>query len=196
MSYPSPERFLQDLRSDGVDACVERVFGDDPPFAFDKAPSQFDDMKSRIWDGLGVRGDDVTLVGSGRFGFSLDPTRWGAPFSADSDLDIVIVSDSLYHRAWADLGRNWNRAQLIGPQAVKSVQWHRRDLVFFGRMVPDELLGIVSVGPRWFDVFAGMGAVPLLARREVRAQLWHCWDHARMYYRRSLAMALSQDEGS
>jgi hypothetical protein len=194
MPYPTPAEFLSNLQSDGVDAAVERVLSDDVPFAFEGAPDQFEAMRERLSSKLGVAIADITLVGSGRFGFSLDPTRWGIAFSERSDLDIVVVSSHLFHTAWLDLGRNWRKAQLGDSRLHRSVSRHRDDLVFYGRIIPADLPGIIRLSRPWFEVFGGLGGIPLLARRDVRAQLWDCWDHARLYYRNSLAQVRTEPE--
>jgi len=87
MSYPTAAQFQAQMRDEGVDVCVERLLADELPFAFEGAPLDFQALRGRVFDGLAVPMADTTLVGSGRFGFSLDPNRWGTPFSDGSDLD-------------------------------------------------------------------------------------------------------------
>jgi hypothetical protein len=192
MPYPSASEFLLKIRDDGVDACVGEVLADELPFAFDGVPDQFASLRDQVFQRLGVPPDGVVVVGSGRFGFSMDPNRWGNPYSTSSDVDVVVVSPELYHRAWVDLGRNWNKAQLAAPRVLVSARRHRSQLIFYGRMIPDELPGVTPLARMWFEAFASFGHVPVLSRRDVRAQLWHCWDHARLYYRQSLATALAK----
>lgn len=190
--YPSPAELLADLAGDGVDACVERLLADDVPFAFEGAPEQLEMIRLLVLERLGVAPSDVTVVGSGRFGFSMDPDRWGVPFSDGSDIDLVVVSADLYHRAWVDLGRNWRRAQMGDPKVLESVKRHRNQLIFFGRMIPYELLGITPVARVWLEAFAAMSDISVVARRDVRAHLWHCWEPARLYYRNSLGRMIPE----
>lgn len=76
---------------------------------------------------------DVFLVGSARLGFSIKPTAQFRHFNDDSDLDIVIVSKSLFEQYWK-AARNSN---------VSLEDWKSRgvyeDYFFKGWMRPDKL---------------------------------------------------------
>jgi hypothetical protein len=51
---------------------------------------------------LGVHAKNITLVGSARLGESLSPRRLGQPFGGQSDLDLVVVSDTFFERLRGD----------------------------------------------------------------------------------------------
>lgn len=51
---------------------------------------------------------NVYLVGSAKLGFSIKPARRYGLFSDDSDVDLAIVSPSLYQRLWGE-ARRYNR---------------------------------------------------------------------------------------
>ena len=66
------------------------------PFAFRECPAVYESI--RIWLGheLRVHAKQVGLTGSGRFGESINPQKFGQPFDKKSDLDFYIVSDQLF----------------------------------------------------------------------------------------------------
>ncbi len=66
------------------------------PFAFKRNPLIFED--SRIWIAkhLGTNPENITLTGSSRLGFSLNPRKLGSPYRESSDLDLIIISNELF----------------------------------------------------------------------------------------------------
>ena len=78
------------------------------PFAFKQYPLLYEEVRNFIARGITVEAKEVTLVGSGRIGFSLSKDEWGDPFNGDSDLDFVVVSDSLFRVLVAEF-QTWVR---------------------------------------------------------------------------------------
>ena len=75
------------------------------PFAFGNYPVAYEEMRGWLGARLTVCPKQITLLGSGRIGFSLTRARFGRPFGHDSDLDLSIVSDTLFHRFAEAFGR-------------------------------------------------------------------------------------------
>lgn len=161
------------------------------PYAFRGKEVDYLRLLGHISEGLGVPQENVTLVGSGRIGFSLDPDRYGSPFSDASDLDMIIVSAELFDASWFDLLR-WRGSYIRLPESVK--RWHREQQqhVYFGRIGPHRLTGILKLAPRWFEVFKSVSSYPELAVHEVHGLLYRTWDHARLYHIYGLRRILRQ----
>src|SRR6266566_5589036 len=67
------------------------------PFAFRGCPAVYEEVRRWLGQRLNVCPKQITLVGSGRIGFSLAPAPdYGRPFGSDSDLDLSIVSERLF----------------------------------------------------------------------------------------------------
>ncbi|MBI3520156.1 MAG: hypothetical protein HY062_12490 [Bacteroidetes bacterium] len=66
------------------------------PFAFKENPLLYEEIRSFIAKGINVNTKEVTLVGSGRIGYSLKKKVWGKKFSSASDLDFTVISNDLY----------------------------------------------------------------------------------------------------
>ena len=66
------------------------------PFAFRERPALYEAMRGWLGSILGICPKEITLVGSGRIGFSLAPPQYGRMFSSESDLDLSVVSPSLF----------------------------------------------------------------------------------------------------
>ncbi|UQA50932.1 hypothetical protein [Vibrio sp. ED002] len=60
----------------------------------------YDKFKLLIANGLDVHPMNIVLVGSAKVGFSVAPHKAFRDFSEGSDLDIVVVSESIYKKSW------------------------------------------------------------------------------------------------
>jgi hypothetical protein len=60
----------------------------------------YDEFKLYMSDKLDLHVNNLAIVGSAKLGFSLSPKNNFKVFEDDSDIDLVIVSSSLYRKAW------------------------------------------------------------------------------------------------
>jgi predicted nucleotidyltransferase len=58
------------------------------------------ELKNKICGKLNVQFDNVIVVGSCKLGFSIKPTKRFVPFGDDSDIDVAIVSQTLFESVW------------------------------------------------------------------------------------------------
>ena len=76
------------------------------PFAFAECPFAFQYGRDLVATDLGIPSRDVSLTGSARIGFSLNPAKFGAPYERDrSDLDMFAVSSALFSKVTIDAQR-------------------------------------------------------------------------------------------
>lgn len=61
---------------------------------------RYDDFKIYISEKLNLHVNNIAIVGSAKLGFSLAPDNNFRKFNEDSDIDIVIVSQSLFKQSW------------------------------------------------------------------------------------------------
>lgn len=47
--------------------------------------------------------NNIAIVGSGKYGFSMAPGKAMQPFREGSDIDVVIVSPELFEKVWRDI---------------------------------------------------------------------------------------------
>ncbi|WP_410688157.1 hypothetical protein [Citrobacter europaeus] len=57
-------------------------------------------LKSKICDKLNVEFDNIIVVGSCKLGFSIKPNKRFVPFGDESDIDVAIVSPTLFESVW------------------------------------------------------------------------------------------------
>jgi len=84
------------------------------PWAFREEPLSFERMRTWLAKRLDVLPTEINLCGSARVGFSMSPTdKFGRDFGVKSDLDLFIVSLSLFGKVSEDV-HAWQSAVTTG----------------------------------------------------------------------------------
>ena len=102
LSYPFPTSDeLREALSNGNkrerEAFIRQWLSEGVPFAFQECPGVYEEMRTWLGRRLDVHPKEVTLIGSGRIGYSLaGGKKFGRRFDGNSDLDLVVVSTSLF----------------------------------------------------------------------------------------------------
>jgi hypothetical protein len=194
--YPTKESFAQLILYQPLEQVVRDHIFAGMPFAFRDRPQALHTLKAHLASRLRVSEANVIVVGSGRIGFSLSPDTFFRGFSADSDLDILVVDDRLFDVIWCTLLK-WNypsRGQLGGHDW----EWAkgRREDIFWGRFMPHKirfrglsfprtLAPVRNLCTAWFDAFGSLSRYsehPEFATRHVSGYLYRTWDHALEYH--------------
>jgi hypothetical protein len=88
--------FRQQVQQQSDEALLsECLRADVVPYVFEGMPAAWTEFRSVLEGRLNVKQADVTIIGSGRFGFSLKPGNNLRPFSDSSDIDVVVVNPTL-----------------------------------------------------------------------------------------------------
>ncbi len=138
-----------------------------------------------------VRGQiDIWINGSAKLGFSPVEKRIQGGilpryrrFSADSDLDVVVVSPEIFGAIWDDLSTYSHRSAWFPWRSGKL-----GDYLVCGWLRPDKF-PIEDRPPRcveWWETFNALTADPRFGRRKVRGALFSSVDELRKYMRRCL----------
>jgi hypothetical protein len=194
--YPSSEEFSEMLRTLPLgDVLIAQVLGG-LPFVFRDDPGLETTLRRHLEDQLGPL-DAMRIVGSGRIGFSLNPNNFPRRFSAESDIDVLIVSQELFDKVWMTMLR-WNYPRR-GALAAPDESWRRdrqRDLYwgwfqpdkirFEGLTAPEELNGLRDLSAKWFNAFQSLGLHDEFADRRISGRLYRSWRHALLYHNEGL----------
>jgi hypothetical protein len=181
MPYPTRDQFLVMLYERSHVEIVEEHLVKGIPFAFQENAQTYDLLLNTLSDELQLKSESITMVGSGRIGFSLSPDKFGTPFSIESDLDMLIVSEDLFDKAWFDmlkLGRKYSGLEI---RVRTWVDAHRHNNIYWGFIQPDKLPGVVQIAADWFRAFRGLSRHTELAHREVSGRLYRTWDHVKVH---------------
>ena len=180
---------LVELASTGkLEGLIDQLFSG-IPYAFASMPSEYESFRAQLGFSLKVNPNDIVLVGSGRFGFSLAPYKFGRPFNEKSDLDVVIVDHTLFDTAWLELIRYDFKSLSFDRDIAESLKEHRSNHVFWGYLELYKLKSSVSFYNKlWFPAFAALGFFRPAAGRNVKARVYRTWEHARNYHRFGLRL--------
>ena len=98
--YPLPADLLQAVKSScyleklGV---VRQWLSEGVPYAFRERPILYEMIREWLGSEISVHPKTITLIGSGRIGYSLaPPPDFGRPFDPQSDLDFSAVTNSVF----------------------------------------------------------------------------------------------------
>lgn len=186
MPYPTKDEFAKLICNADIDDVVQQhVFGG-VPFVYRNSPGFADLLFTHLSDRLGVERANMTVVGSGKVGISLSPDTFGNPFHADSDIDVVIVSESLFDKCWLELLRFPRfKFRQLSETARSRIDDHISE-IYWGRIWPHQLLSVSDLARQWISAFRSIAQIPQLAYHEVNGRLYRTWDHAKVYHTRSL----------
>lgn len=196
-AYPTASEFARLLQVTQLDWILENHVLTGLPYHFCDNPELYEEMVSVLAHDLNVDEEDIRVVGSARIGFSLAPPRFGQPFDAFSDIDVIVVSPALFDPSWVDIVTNrhlrWSRLRPKTQERLKAHQSHH--YIYQGWIYPMSVSEALGIGEQWFNAFNGLSKIPELSNRNVNARLYRSWDHARYYHRRGLRQIKRNLEG-
>lgn len=101
--YPEPESLLallaENNREELYGFCRQWV-SEGIPHAFKLNPMLYEIVRGWLANRLTIHPKEITIIGSARIGYSLTPPpKFGAAFSENSDLDLVVISEDLFLRS-------------------------------------------------------------------------------------------------
>ena len=186
--YPNREQFRDLLITRDPDWIIDTHLFRGQPFYSSGQPEVHDRMITALSVGLCVPKHDICVVGSGRIGFSLSPDRFGEPFGQFSDIDVIVVSASLFDPSWLDiLGKRQARVAALDQQTRRQLTAHRDGhFIYNGWIYPATVVRALAIGRQWLTTFNRLSQITALSGRSIGGRLYRTWDHARVYHRWSL----------
>ena len=157
------------------------------PFVFKESAKSYDKFVETLAGQFQTPKEDVSLIGSARIGFSINPDKFPAAFRPASDVDAVVVNAEKFDKAWFELSGIGRRRFGMERKVQIAYQEHRENNVFFGFIVPDRLPGIVTLSPIWFFGLQLVGRqVREVSGRKINGRLYRTWEHVRAHQLYSL----------
>jgi len=194
MPYPTLDEFRGELLSRPLEDVVRTHVFQGIPYVFRASADAHAHLRAHLAKRLGATEEDITVVGSAKIGFSLSPHTFGRPFLPTSDIDVMVVSETLFDSMWFALLR-WHYPRLsLVPAGGSDWATARRREVFLGRFEPDRiqfnrdlplphaLTPVRDHATHWFDAFRSLSRLPAFAKRQVSGRLYRTWEHALLYH--------------
>jgi hypothetical protein len=189
--YPTSAEFEKLLRTTNIEEVLYKHVLEGFPYAFRDSETAYTKLRQHLSTVLEVPLRDLTIVGSGRIGFSLDPVQFGRPFSDTSDLDVVVVSAPLFDSTWMEFILPKYRDYNLTNREQRRLKEHKK-YIYWGNIRPDWLPGATQISRKWLEAFRGLAKYPEFARRDVNGWLFRSWWHVHLYYSRSLKQLANQ----
>lgn len=99
-TYPAADAIVEAGKNGGQQtrhALARLWLSEGIPYAFRECPAVYEAMRSWLSNNLNVSAKNFSVVGSARLGTSLAPAKLGTAFNANSDLDLLVISDPLFN---------------------------------------------------------------------------------------------------
>lgn len=170
---------------------------DQAPYIFASAPERWGNFRDHLANECGGSPDEIRIVGSGRFGFSMKPGHNLRAFSDASDIDVIIVNSRLFDDLWL-----WilDAAYPRGSNMERLGDWlqARRREVYTGWLTPLEIkldhtiVGtkakpVLDFNARWFNALKEAARYSPRRHENINGRLYRTWRHAELYHVNSLA---------
>jgi hypothetical protein len=126
-------------------------------------------LKEQVCDHFAVGYNDVIMVGSGKLGFSIKPTKRFEAFGDESDIDIAVVSSELFEQVWMEAylfksgGAYWPKSNSFFRYLSEG--WIRPDKLPINHQF--------EFTSKWWDFFNELTSSRKYGPYKIRAGLYH-----------------------
>ena len=156
--------------------------------SFVLAEDQYFSLKYDVSEQFELHPSQIIVVGSGKLGFSIVPRKRYRPFGDESDLDVAIVSDDLFHALWARVFEYWNDRGYWEREAPF------KNYLFRGWLRPDHLPPSVQRSVQWFEYFRRLTASGKYGPYKISAGIYKSWSYLENYQETAVAQCRQQPE--
>ena len=193
------------------------------PYVFASSPMKYVIFREQVAERFSVGSQDVCVVGSAKLGFSPSPNKFGKQFKEESDVDVVVISEELFHLGSFELFKSLN---YVAPpvhaarETIKSkrggeptVTVNAKDWVkvkeslrnyTFNNFNPSLLPADSQLRQDIFDKISSTAGLflalePQVFVSKIRCRIFRSWKAAESYYSNSLRQlkaALDDDDGT
>lgn len=134
-------------------------------------------LKEEVAGHFGIHPNEVLAVGSAKLGFSIKQTRRYQPFGDTSDLDLVLISPTLFDQIWDEVFRYH---QEVGYWPAERDFCH---YLFRGWIRPDKLppAAQFELAKDWWDFFRKLTSSGAFGPYKISAGLYRSWKFLEAY---------------
>jgi len=192
------KQFRSDLVSQPAEDVVRKYVFEGNPYVFREKPEALKLLKDHLCANLPLCDKNVVIVGSAQTGFSLHPDKFPRRFHDGSDIDVLIVDESLFDAVWSTI-LEWHYPRRRVGLPAADMRWakDRSDELYWGWFVPDRirfeglslptsLRRLRDISTQWFNAFQSLGQYAEFATRDVSGRLYRSWNHAMLYHKAGL----------
>ncbi|MDX8529908.1 hypothetical protein RFM41_11200 [Mesorhizobium sp. VK25A] len=182
--------FKASIVKDGIDAAVATYLMDRVPFVFGDDRELYRVWKRKLANLIEIDPLNITIIGSGAVGFSLNPYKDFKVFSETSDIDVAVVSDYHFSVAWRAL-RATKLPDVRKAKDREAIKDHRSKYIYWGCIATDKVLGYLPFVRQWTEATSLMSAEKPTEERDIKIRLYRDYESLRSYHMNGLETLLS-----
>lgn len=202
--YPNKKEFKNILLNNSLDETTNQYVFEGTPIIFKDNLAEYNLIIDTVSENLQISNlnDNFFVVGSAKYGFSLNPRKKFNDFNDDSDIDLVIINDLLFDKIWFN-SLDWFKFQTKGNKKLHPKQWawfiRYSKNIFQGWVIPDNMIyhseyygvldipfhlsnDLLPISQKWFFTFANLALIPMLSKRSVKGRLYRTKEHVYKYH--------------
>ncbi|MFN2413626.1 MAG: hypothetical protein ABR603_00640 [Pyrinomonadaceae bacterium] len=138
MPFVTVNEFKDLLKNIPVPQIVEEYIFAGAPYAFRRNPTLMNVIIRHLTSRLPITAENIAVVGSAKLGFSLNPDGYFNPFSDESDIDVVVVNETLFDEIWSILLKWHYPRRYTGLENILNSKWagSRQKDIYWGWVRP------------------------------------------------------------
>ncbi|NIB42109.1 hypothetical protein HBA55_21060 [Pseudomaricurvus alkylphenolicus] len=136
-----------------------------------------------------VNSDHIAIMGSGNWGYSLNPEKSFRPFCEKSDIDVVIICPETFHEVWEEL-RDYHRSKYYMLNRYQRLALKRNgENVYSGFITPKWIPNKASPTRFQYDINTNNYSNESVGYRQVNMMFFKNQTEAIDYYVRGFRLA-------
>ena len=145
-------------------------------------------LKHEVGEKFKLHPSEVLVVGSGKLGFSIADHKRYWPFRDESDIDLALISPSLFDRVWWEAFNYWEERN---PWPSEN---DFKNYLFRGWLRPDFFPPSThfQVAHDWFEFFRLLTSSGRFGPYKIAAGLYKSWDYLEAYQQRAVRACMQE----
>ena len=194
--YMTKNEFDLLLQKTSATDIVQKYILDGIPFCFQENPGLYDIFRQTICNRFQIHPQNFTIVGSAKVGFSMAPEKYGNPFSEESDIDVVLVSEDLFQNLWLKL-IEFKRTTVYKLSKYQRDRFNEfQSILFYGNIRLDMISADFPFVREWWEFFNTISLDDRFGPRRIRARIFKSWSHVSFYYENGIRKIKEQNESN
>lgn len=173
--------FKSSIISHGIEAATSTHLMDRVPFVFNNDWELYRGWKRKLAKLIEVDPLNITIIGSGGIGFSLNPRKDFRPFSDKSDIDVAVISEYHFVTAWRAL-RALKLPDVRRIRDRQAIIEHRTNYIYWGVIATDKVLPYLPFVRTWTEALSAMAGERPTEERDIKIRLYRDYDGLRAYH--------------
>jgi hypothetical protein len=167
--------FREDFRHLPVFTLVQKYITYGNCYAIDQA--KYFELKLIVAQEFNLHHSEVLIVGSAKMGFSIVSTKRYRPFGDSSDIDVALISQSLFEEIWYEAFEYW-RSGSFWPEIHQFQEYLFRGWIRPDKLPPEKTF---QRSRQWWEFFRQLTNSQRFGPYKIGAGLYKSWHFLEAY---------------